>query len=121
MREMCRPLSALARTPALVVTAPGAFHFFHASLLDHVMMDALYYPCMYEDSDFCYQARSAGYSVLYWPEVSIIHDANTYTGSEGKQQIDLSGLRRRFDERWRDLWEEDLRQQDETGALRWST
>ena len=105
------------RRAALVATSPGAFHFFHSSLLDHVSMDSLYFPCMYEDSDFAYQVRATGRSIFFCPDVRVTHDANTYTGGEGRSQIDLAKLRERFDARWRDRWEEDLRLQDETGAL----
>lgn len=119
LRQHGMPPSEITARPALCASAPGACHFFRADLLDRVRMSTVYYPAYYEDSDLCYQARSAGCSVLYWPEVRITHDAGTWTTSaEAKAQTRLKDVREAFHERWGDIWEDDLIRQDETGALK---
>jgi glycosyltransferase involved in cell wall biosynthesis/GT2 family glycosyltransferase len=112
------PVDETARQPAAVAHASGAVQFFHHELLDHVHIDPLYWPCMYEDADFCYQTRATGRGVRYSPEVQVIHDANAWCFSaEGQQQTRLDTMKHRFMERWQDRWEEDLRVQDATGAM----
>mgnify|MGYP001010595482 CR=1 FL=1 len=106
-------------SPAEVCTAAGAFHFFAARLLDRVRVDSGYFPAWYEDSDLCYQARALGLPVCYCPEVRVVHDAGSWTTSSECAQVSRVGAcRARFMERWQDLWENDIRRQDETGALR---
>jgi len=118
LREGKQPVGKVAKTPALLTAASGAVLFFHKSLLDHCQVDTEYFPCWFEDSDFCIQARLAGYAVRYSPEVQVTHDAQSWCGSkEGVQQQRWAAVRDRFMARWRDVLEEDERNQDGTGAL----
>jgi len=108
--EVCRP--------AIVAHLSGAVQFFSQALLNTVEMHTAYFPCMFEDADFAYQTRAAGFALRYSPEVTVIHDANTWCQSEeGRRQIRIVEQRALFASRWQDVWEEDLRRQDETGAL----
>ena len=117
-RQSDVPPDELSHRPASVVHVSGAVQFFHHSLLDHVHIDPKYWPCWYEDVDFCYQVRAAGYEVRYSPEVRVTHDANTWMHSEeAHRQQRIEAMKTRFMERWQDRCEEDERLQDETGAL----
>jgi len=105
--------------PAEVIYTCGAFQFFHHTLLDVVQVDPRYFPAYYGDVDFCYRARIAGYLVWYCPEVTVIHDANSWTNAPGnKTGWRLEECRRLFLDRWGDVVAEDLKRVDETGALR---
>ncbi len=52
----------------------GASIAIRRSLLDQIgMLDAGFHPIYFEDVDFCYRARSAGWRVVYAPESRLIH------------------------------------------------
>jgi len=118
LRGTDEPAGDVANSPALVAAASGACQFFHQSLLDQCQIDSAYFPTWYDDADFCFQARAAGYGVRYSPEVRIIHNAQSWCGSaEAKRQAQPEAVKARFMEHWRDMAEQDERLQDETGAL----
>jgi glycosyltransferase involved in cell wall biosynthesis/GT2 family glycosyltransferase len=103
-----------------LVCAPSALHFFKHDLLDLIGMDGDYFPAYVGDVDFCYAARAAGRPVWYCPEVTIIHDAGSWTKGEGKQMEAAYWPRNAelFLSLWGDIYEEDKHRQDRTGALR---
>ncbi|MEZ4639906.1 MAG: glycosyltransferase family 2 protein [Caldilineaceae bacterium] len=47
---------------------------FPRRLLDEIgLLDEMFWPGYYEDADFCYRARDAGYSVQYVPDAILVH------------------------------------------------
>ncbi len=75
------PPSALEKTgPAECFL--GAFMLFRKSVLDKIGGFDEQFFLMYEDIDLCKRTLEAGYSILYWPDVSITH----LGGSSWKQE-----------------------------------
>jgi len=51
---------------------------FRRDVLDRVgMLDERFWPGYYEDADFCFRVRDAGYEVWYAPDACLIHDEST--------------------------------------------
>ena len=66
--------------------------------------DAIYSPAYYEDVDFCFRARRAGYEVWFEPRARVIHHEGGSHGtnlSEGVKRYQRVNQERFFD-RWRD-------------------
>jgi hypothetical protein len=63
----------------------GASMAFRRDVLDEVgLLDERFYPGYYEDVDFCYRVRNAGYEVWYTPQACLIHDESTaLSGTRG--------------------------------------
>lgn len=82
-------------------------------------MDEVFNPIEYEDLDFCYRARSAGYGVFYEPSVEVEHwESVTSEGTESLPNTYLiikHGLI--FKERWRSMFEHEGGPSDE--ECRW--
>lgn len=81
--------------------------------------DEIYSPAYYEDADFAFKARNAGFKVLYEPRSTVMH--REYSSS-GKSAVELMEVNRlKFVNRWkavlqshqRNFWEaRDLEQQE---------
>jgi GT2 family glycosyltransferase len=70
------------RKPAAVDFVTGAAMAFPRSLVDQIGdFDETFWPGYYEDVDFCYRAREAGYSVRFLPDAILIHQEH---GSFGR-------------------------------------
>ncbi len=82
-------------------------------------LDEIYNPLQYEDLDFCYRAREAGYQVWYEPAAEMYHFENT----TGARSPDVNfpyvtiknGLE--FKRRWRHMFEQEDGPPEE--ATRW--
>lgn len=56
----------------------GASMAIRRTLLANIgLLDEGFTPAYYEDSDYCYRARAAGFDVLYTPNARLRHDENT--------------------------------------------
>ena len=61
------------------------------------LLDEGFYPAYYEDVDWCYRARAAGYRVLYTPEARLIHLETPKARRENHEhKFALHGGRLRF-------------------------
>lgn len=91
------PLSRLLRNhvvplrmgsqPAQVDWVSGASMLIRAPLFDAIgMMDDRYF-LYYEETDFCLQARRAGWECWYVPDARVLHIAGQSTGITGRQAI----------------------------------
>ncbi len=68
------PLSPKWQHAAMVEFVTAAAMAFPRHLLDEIgPLDELFWPGYYEDVDFCFRAREAGYSVRYRPDAILIH------------------------------------------------
>jgi GT2 family glycosyltransferase len=69
-------------------------------------MDELFSPAQYEDIDYCYRARQAGYRVLYEPAAEMYHFENVTT--DGSADINFKYIIMRnavaFKRRWRRMF-----------------
>lgn len=78
-------------------------------------LDEAFSPVQFEDVDYCYRARSKGYSIVYEPTVTMLHDESATTaGSEGfnnRYVVIKHGLL--FKERWRHMFENESGPADE--------
>lgn len=65
-------------------------------------LDEIFSPVQYEDLDFCYRVRQAGYRCVYVPEVEMYHWEHTTTAGSGDINFGLVTLRngRTFKQRW---------------------
>jgi len=66
-------------------------------------LDEAFNPAQYEDFDFCYRARAAGFRVLYEPSVEFYHFENVTTDGSVDVNFRYITIRngRLFKERWR--------------------
>lgn len=61
-------------TPREVDYVTGAAMAIHRSVVERIgLLDERFFPAYYEDVDFCFRARAAGYKVLYWPQAIVFH------------------------------------------------
>lgn len=68
------PLAERWQRPAEVDFVTAAAMAFPRHLLDEIgYFDERFWPGYYEDADFCYRAREAGYSIRYQPDAILIH------------------------------------------------
>ena len=60
--------------PREVDYVTGAAFAVHRRVIEQVgLLDSLFYPAFYEEIDYCYRARRAGFKVLYFPKATLIH------------------------------------------------
>jgi GT2 family glycosyltransferase len=90
--------------------AISACMLFPKSLTEKIGgLDEAFNPVQYEDTDFCYRARSRGYRVVYEPGVEVVHDesATTFggTGSTNAYNVIKHGML--FKKRWRHMFEQE--------------
>jgi GT2 family glycosyltransferase len=78
-----------------------------AQLVDEIgLMDELFSPAQYEDIDYCYRARDAGYRILYQPLAELYHFENVTT--DGSVDVKFRRITMRnavaFKRRWRHVF-----------------
>lgn len=67
--------------PADVDFVTAAAMAFPRRLVDEIgLLDELFWPGYYEDADFCWRAREAGYSVHYLPDAILVHQEHASFG-----------------------------------------
>lgn len=68
-------------------------------------LDMAYHPVQFEDLDFCYRARQAGWRCVYEPGVEVYHWEHTTTAGSDDVNFKLSTLKngRTFKQRWREV------------------
>jgi len=91
-----------------VQTFISACMMFRASLPKQIgYLDEAFNPVMFEDIDYCYRARAAGYRVLYVPSVEVVHRESVTTA--GTKRIANTYLIVKhgvlFKKRWRWMFE----------------
>jgi len=65
-------------SPQEVQYVTGAAIGIRRHLIEQVgFLDERFFPAYYEDVDFCFRARAAGYKVLYWPKAVVLHYEST--------------------------------------------
>jgi len=75
----------------------GAAMAFRREVLDEVgLLDEGFWPGYYEDADFCFRVRSAGYEVWYVPDACLIHDESTALSGTRSLQVAFNRGRLRF-------------------------
>jgi GT2 family glycosyltransferase len=68
--------------PAEVDWVPGAYSIIPAKILnEHGFFDPRFF-LYYEEVDLCLRIKNAGYKVMYWPEIKVVH-----VGGESSRQI----------------------------------
>ncbi|HEY0795956.1 MAG TPA: glycosyltransferase family 2 protein [Acidisarcina sp.] len=68
--------------PAEVDWVPGAFSIIRADLLDKIGFFDPRFFLYYEEVDLCMRIKQAGYKVMYWPDIEVIH-----IGGESSRQV----------------------------------
>lgn len=83
-------------------------------------LDEVFSPVQFEDLDFCYRARAAGYRCVYVPEVEMYHWEHTTTAGSQDINFKLVTIRnhRTFRERWRHVIEAEGGPPDELAKWR---
>jgi GT2 family glycosyltransferase len=75
----------------------GAGMAFRRQVLDEVgLLDEGFWPGYYEDVDFCFRARDAGYEVWYTPTACLIHDESAGLSGTRALQVAFHRGRLRF-------------------------
>jgi GT2 family glycosyltransferase len=65
---------AAERTAVQVDGVVGAAFLIKRAVVDRIgLLDEGYSPFLYEESDYCMQAKRAGFKVLYYPSVTVVH------------------------------------------------
>jgi GT2 family glycosyltransferase len=83
--------------PSPVDYVTGAAMAFRRQVLDELgPLDEGFWPGYYEDTDFCYRARQAGYKVWYTPEACLIHHESATLGGSRDLQVAFNRGRLRF-------------------------
>ena len=90
------------------------------AIIDDVgYLDMAYHPVQFEDIDYCYRMREAGWRVLYDPEVVLAHYENVTTDGTGsinyKYLTIKNGLT--FKKRWRHMFRDEGGPADE--SIKW--
>jgi len=72
--------------------------------LDLGGFDARYSPAYYEDTDYCFALRSAGYRVVYQPASVVVHAGGGTAGTDERAGVKSTQARNRtrFTEKWRE-------------------
>ncbi len=82
-------------------------------------LDEVFNPAQFEDFDYCYRARDAGWEVYYQPAAEMYHFENVTT--DGSQDINFAYVTikngRVFKERWHDMFSRENGPSDE--ECRW--
>lgn len=83
-------------------------------------LDEVYSPVQYEDLDFCYTAREAGWRCRYEPTVEMYHWEHTTTAGSSGINFELVTLRngRTFKQRWEEAIARDAVGSDDDAAWR---
>lgn len=83
-------------------------------------LNEIYSPVQYEDLDFCYTAREAGWRCRYEPAVEMYHWEHTTTAGSGGINFELVTLRngRTFKQRWEEAIARDAVGSDDDAAWR---
>lgn len=70
------------------------------------LLDMAFHPVQFEDIDYCYRARAAGYRLLYYPAVSLYHFENITTGGTGSLNYRYLTVKNGllFKRRWRHMF-----------------
>lgn len=68
-------------------------------------LDMVFHPVQFEDLDFCYRARQAGWRCVYEPSVEVYHWEHTTTAGSDDVNFKLATLKngRTFKHRWREV------------------
>lgn len=95
-RELQAAISACWMMPASIPRQLGGF-------------DEIYNPVQYEDIDFAYRVRQAGYKILYLPHVEMYHFENVTTGRSPTLNSTYLIIRNgmEFKRRWRSMYTEE--------------
>jgi GT2 family glycosyltransferase/glycosyltransferase involved in cell wall biosynthesis len=82
--------------------------------LDLGGFDARYSPAYYEDTDYCFALRKAGYRVVYQPASVVEHVGGGTAGTDERTGVKATQARNRtvFAEKWRDALAEQPRPRD---------
>lgn len=68
--------------PAEVDWVPGAYSIIPAAILhQHGFFDPRFF-LYYEEVDLCHRIKDAGFKVMYWPEICVVH-----VGGESSRQV----------------------------------
>jgi len=82
-------------TPRAVEYVTGAAMAFRRDVLERVgFLDEGFWPGYFEDIDFCFRAREAGYEIWYIPDATLVHEETT--SSPNQQFISQSYQRGRL-------------------------
>jgi len=83
-------------------------------------LDMAYHPVQFEDLDFCYRARQAGWRCVYEPSVEVYHWEHTTTAGSDDVNFKLATLKngRTFKQRWREVIEAEGGPADELAKWR---
>jgi|SRR5580698_1295155 GT2 family glycosyltransferase len=73
--------------PAEVDWVPGAYSIIRAEALDAAGPFDTRFFLYYEEVDLCLRLKQRGYSVCYWPDVSVIH-----IGGESSRQVSSTNM-----------------------------
>jgi GT2 family glycosyltransferase len=93
---------------------------FRRQLVDEIgMLDEAFNPVQFEDIDFCYRARAAGYQIVYTPEVEMFHFEHVTTGGSADINFKYVTVKNGmlFKKRWQHVFQHDGGPPDE--ALQW--
>lgn len=83
---------------------------------EHGTFDEIYSPVNYEDVDFCYRIRAAGWKIYYYPKVELLHHEHITTRNTQELKINRVTLKNGvvFKKRWKHMFEkEEGMRQDE--------
>ena len=86
----------------------SACMMFPRELVDEIgALDEAYNPVQYEDIDFCYRAREAGWRAIYTPTVEMLHDESATTTGEPTLKNNYLVIKHGmlFKKQWRHMFE----------------
>ena len=93
--------------PGMMQCLTSACWLMRRSMYEQIgELDEVFNPAQYEDFDYCYRAREAGWQVMYQPEAEMYHFENTTT--DGSQSLNFRYITIKngtvFKDRWRHMF-----------------
>lgn len=93
------------QNPLQVQYAEGSCMLIKRRVIDTIgYLDESYAPAYYEDTDYCFRAREAGFRVMYSPYATVWHHSTVTAQAVGREDDVLLRARHRNDRIFRERW-----------------
>jgi hypothetical protein len=94
MFGMSEPVSNREGAPVKVILVRGSAVLIRARLISAIgLFDEGYGLAFFEDEDYCFRARRAGYEVFYYPSVTLVHHGAAATSKLSSYLYNFLGYR----------------------------
>jgi len=93
------------QNPFEVQYAEGSCMLIKRDVIDAIgYLDETYAPAYYEDTDYCFRAREAGFRVMYSPYSTVLHHSTVTAQAVRREDDAFARAQHRNDRIFRDRW-----------------